>query len=158
MQFQQQQIQQHQHKNSSQNSKVEEEEVTELIKGGDRVLSSGERNRSHINSGLIRRTPSLVPPPLMAAVFPWDRGGGRTGDGTQWQAEASDEDRASCTKKGRGGCQRRKVENHTIPGGGGRHTIGGLLGGAVQWRNLPFLEFENGKKEGTTAITIPSDQ
>ncbi|MED6225016.1 hypothetical protein PIB30_089683 [Stylosanthes scabra] len=28
----------------------EEEEVTELIKGGDRVLSSGERNRSNVNS------------------------------------------------------------------------------------------------------------
>ncbi|MED6120481.1 hypothetical protein PIB30_021348 [Stylosanthes scabra] len=90
----------------------------------------------------------------MAAVFPWDRGAGRTGDGTQWQAEASDEDRAGCTKKGRGVCQRRKVENHTVPGGGGRHTTGCLLGGAVQWRNPPFSEFENGKKDGTT-ITIP---
>ncbi|MED6217535.1 hypothetical protein PIB30_018744 [Stylosanthes scabra] len=59
----------------------------------------------------LRRFVSLKLPPLMAAIFPWDRGRKRTDDGLQWQPEVSAEDKANATVVGEVGRQRGLAEN-----------------------------------------------
>ncbi|MED6213973.1 hypothetical protein PIB30_098598 [Stylosanthes scabra] len=50
-----------------------------------------------LRARLLRRFFLLNPPPLLAAVFPWDGGGEPTGGIPRWRSEASAEDRAKAT-------------------------------------------------------------
>ncbi|MED6173311.1 hypothetical protein PIB30_058181 [Stylosanthes scabra] len=50
---------------------------------------------------------------LLPAIFPWDHGGERTGDGLHWRSNASLEDRVNTAENYGAGRQRRSTENRT---------------------------------------------
>ncbi|MED6167554.1 hypothetical protein PIB30_003932 [Stylosanthes scabra] len=83
----------------------------------------------------LRRFFSLMSPPLLAAIFPWDRGGEYIDNDLQWWPDVSAEDRANATEVGRVGRQL------------GRAKYGD--GGATQWlaeQGLLLSSFGNGEQ------------
>ncbi|MED6220843.1 hypothetical protein PIB30_048743 [Stylosanthes scabra] len=69
------------------------------VDGGEQMNSRDNGDRG-FQTRQLRQFVSLKPPPLMAAIFPWDRGREHADDGLQWRPEVSAEDTANATEVG----------------------------------------------------------